>query len=168
MGLSSSSNRKKRTEPGKDRFRGKNRPCFELGLVSFHLGPLRKPGKEHPQQLCWAVYGDCKPFVVSFSHYTTVWCKVLLYGIKTTRTQSYKEIFSVDLLYPWIWALSLADKSPVIIFGQSEAENSSVALIYAQNIFIGSGPGSVISLIVSCALLKTGQLSQLDAVNSRW
>ena len=38
-----------------------------------------------------------------------------------TRTQSYKENFSVDYRYAGIRAFSLADKSHMTIFSQSEA-----------------------------------------------
>ena len=50
------------------------------------------------------------------------------------------KLFSVDLRYAGIWALSLANKSHMMIISQSEVYNSSIAQIYAENIFIRSGP----------------------------
>ena len=57
-----------------------------------------------------------------------------------TWTRFYKEIFHVDLRHARIWAFWLADKSYVTIFSLSEAENSSIAQIYAEIFFIGLGP----------------------------
>ena len=41
-------------------------------------------------------------------------------GLSHTRTQSYKNIFNIDLLYPKFWAILLADKCHVTIFSQSK------------------------------------------------
>ena len=51
-----------------------------------------------------------------------------------TSTRSYKNIFSIDLWYAGILDLRLAENRHVTFISQWECSNSSVALIYAENI----------------------------------
>ena len=71
--------------------------------------------------------------------------KCLFYSTQTSKwsiwTRSCKSIFSIELPYAGILAFLLADSSHVTIFYQSDSLNCSVALLYVENVFIGSGPG---------------------------
>ena len=58
-----------------------------------------------------------------------------------SRTQSYKEKFSVDLRHAGILGLWLAENGHETFICQWECSNSSVAYFYAEIFFIGSGPG---------------------------
>ena len=76
--------------------------------------------KGHPPQdedifLAPQLQGVIKPHQVVISIFLLKCFKLV------TRTRSYKENLSLDLRYARIRACSLADKSHVIIFSQSEA-----------------------------------------------
>ena len=61
-----------------------------------------------------------------------------------TRTRSCKENFSINLRYAVIRGPWLAENGHVTFVSQWECSNSSIAYIYAEILFIGSGLGLII------------------------